>query len=592
MYRPPAPRGDLRLYGRILREVRPYWRHLGGIALLSLLSAPLALLLPVPLKLAVDSVIGTAPVPAFFAPLVPGVADDPRTNVLLLAVAMLVVVALLQHAQGFGRWLLELYVGEKMVLAFRGRLFANVQRLSLTFHDARGTTDSLYRIQYDATGIQNVPIKGVVPMVTALVTLVALIAVTLQLDVTLGVIAVAVAPLLFLWTEVYRHRLRHGWKQIKATESSAMSIAQEVLATLRVVRAFGQEQRERDRFLSQAEKSMRQQIRVVLTETAFGVLVGLTIAIGTAAALYVGVGRVQAGVMSVGELLLVMAYLAQLYQPLQTLSKKLTEMQSALASAERAYALLDERPDVEDRPQARPLSRARGAIELSGVTFRYERGHDVLHDLSCRIQPGTCIGIAGRTGAGKTTLVSLLPRFLDPTAGAIRLDGVDLRDYKLADLRSQFAVVLQEPVLFSTTLAENIGYGRPGANQEDIIAAARAAGVHDFIAGLPDGYDTEVGERGMRLSGGERQRIALARAFLKDAPLLILDEPTSAIDTGSEAGILRTMQELMRGRTTFMIAHRLHTLACCDVVLELVEGRLEHHGSHQPVDPTQPLRAS
>jgi ATP-binding cassette subfamily B protein len=569
--------------------VRPYWWHLAGIALLSLLSAPLALLLPVPLKLAVDSVIGADPVPDFLAPLVPGVATSPGTNVLLLAVGMLVLVALLQHLQGFGRWLLELYVGEKMVLAFRGRLFASVQRLSLAFHDARGTTDSLYRIQYDATGIQNVPIKGMVPMVTALVTLLALIAVTVQIDVTLGLIALAVAPLLFLWTEVYRHRLRRGWKQIKAMESSAMSIAQEVLATLRVVKAFGQEERERDRFLRQSEKSMRHQIRVVFTETVFGVLVGLTIAIGTASALYVGVGRVQAGVISVGELLLVMAYLAQLYQPLQTLSKKLTEMQSALASAERAYALLDERPDVKERPGAGTLDRARGAVELSGVDFWYEEGREVLRNVSCRIRAGTSVGIAGRTGAGKTTLVSLLPRFLDPTSGAIHLDGVDLRDYKLADLRRQFAVVLQEPVLFSTTLAENIGYGRPAASQKDIVAAACAAGIHDFIADLPDGYDTEVGERGMRLSGGERQRIALARAFLKDAPLLILDEPTSAIDTSSETAILQTMQKLMRGRTTFMIAHRPHTLASCDVVLELADGQLLHQGSREPIDPVRPL---
>jgi ATP-binding cassette subfamily B protein len=269
-----------------------------------------------------------------------------------------------------------------------------------------------------------------------------------------------------------------------------------------------------------------------------------------------------------------MGYLAQLYLPVQVISKSITSMQSALAGAERAFALLDEVPDVAERPDGRPLGRAAGAVSFRAVSFAYDGGAPVLRDVTFEVPPGTRLGIAGETGAGKTTLIGLLARFYDPTAGQILLDGIDLRDYRLADLRQQFGIVLQDTVLFSTTVAENIAYARPQATEAEIIEAAKAANAHDFILGLPDGYQTVVGERGMRLSGGERQRIALARAFLKDAPILILDEPTSSLDERTEAGVMEAMERLMRGRTTFMIAHRLTTLANCEVRLEIEDGRV------------------
>jgi ATP-binding cassette subfamily B protein len=259
-------------------------------------------------------------------------------------------------------------------------------------------------------------------------------------------------------------------------------------------------------------------------------------------------------------------------------SKKLADLQGSLVSAERAFALLDESPDVQDRPGARHLQRAEGAISFRKVCFAYPHNPPVLHDVSIHIEPGTCVGIEGTTGAGKTTLLSLLTRFYDPTAGEILLDGVDLRDYRLADLRNQFAIVLQDTVLFSTTVAENIAYARPEASDAEIIAAAEAANAHEFITRLPQGYETKVGERGMRLSGGERQRIALARAFLKDAPLLILDEPTSSVDLRTEKLIIEALQRLVQGRTTFIIAHRLSTLNECDVRLRLEHGRLVSGG--------------
>jgi ATP-binding cassette, subfamily B, bacterial len=278
--------------------------------------------------------------------------------------------------------------------------------------------------------------------------------------------------------------------------------------------------------------------------------------------------------LTLGELLMVIAYLTQLYGPLNAIGDKIISLQPYIASIKRAFELLDEVPDVAERPHARPLKRAAGAIEFRDVGFAYDGENLVLDGVSFAIEAGTRLGIAGRTGAGKSTLMSLLMRFYDPSRGQILLDGVDLRDYKLAELRNQFAIVMQDPVLFSTSIAENIAYGRPGASFQDIVTAAKVANAHDFIVALPNGYDTLVGERGLRLSGGERQRIALARAFLKDAPILILDEPTSAIDVATEALIMEAMQRVMAGRTTLMIAHRLSTLDVCDARLVIEHGRL------------------
>jgi len=379
---------------------------------------------------------------------------------------------------------------------------------------------------------------------------------------------------LFLLNRVYGNRLRQQWHEFKAHESSAMGIVQEALGAVRVVKAFGREQHEEERFVRRSEERLRSQVRVTYLECRFDFFVGLTLAVGTAATLIISVWHVQAGTLTVGSLLVLMAYLAQLYEPLKTVSKKLGDVQGGLASAERAFALLDEAPEVIERPKARPVTRAAGTVEFRNVSFAYPNGPGVLHDVSFIVEPGTRVGIAGRTGAGKSTLMNLLMRFYDPYKGEILLDGAALPEYRLADLRRQFAMVLQEPVLLSVTIRENIAYGRPGASEEEIRNAAKLANAHDFIAALPDGYDTVAGERGMRVSGGERQRISLARAFLKDAPILILDEPTSAVDVKTEAAIIEAMERLMHGRTTFMIAHRLSTLEKSDMRIELAAGRI------------------
>jgi ATP-binding cassette, subfamily B, bacterial len=560
------------LHGRLVQQARPYWLHLTGIFLLSLLSSPFALVAPLPLKIAVDNVLDHRPLPQFLNAWLPQDLAQSPTGLLVLAIGLLVGVAVLTQLRDFANALLTAYTGEKLLRNFRAQLFRHVQRLSFSYHDRKGTADSTYRIQYDAAAVQNIVVEGVVPFITSAITFLTMIYVTARINWRLAIVALTVAPAIFLVSRTYRRRMRRQSREVKKMESSALAVVHEVLGAARVVKAFGQESREEQRFVHKSNEGMRARLLLVYSEGGYGLLVALITAAGTAAVMFIGLRAIQAGALTLGSFMLVWGYIAQLYGPLKTISKKAGSLQNHLAGAERAFALLDELPDVVERANARSLARARGAMIFRNVSFAYDHDRPVLRGISFEIEPGVSLGIAGTTGAGKTTLVNLLTRFYDPTAGQILLDGVDLRDYKLADLRNQFAIVLQEPVLFSSSIAENIAYARPGAGEAEIAAAAKAANAQDFITRLPQGYDTLVGERGLRLSGGERQRISLARAFLKDAPVLILDEPTSSVDVKTEAAIVEAMERLTRGRTTFIITHRESALKHCHRVLRIEHG--------------------
>ena len=564
---------DVNLLARLLRQARPYWIHILCLFLLSLLSTPIVLLGPLPLKIAVDSVLGSEPIPGFLDNLLPAFVTVSKSAILIFALGLLVMVALLEQLKVLAEWVLYTYTGEKMVLDFRAMLFHHVQRLSLSYHDSVGTADSTYRIQYDAPAIQHVAIHGVIPFLTSGVTLAAMVYVTARIDLHLAAVALAISPVAFVVFLTWRRRLRSQWSEVAKLESSAMSVLQEVLAAVRVVKAFGKEDQEKERFSLRSEEGIRAKIIASLSEGIFGLILGLVTAAGTVAVLYIGIRHVRSGSITLGELLLVMTYLAQIYGPVKTISRSVASLQSDLARADRAFSVLDEAQDVPDYPNARPLARALGGVTFRNVSFAYKDSL-VLRNISFDIDPGTRLGITGVTGAGKTTLVNLLTRFYDLTDGKILLDGVDLREYKLRDLRNQYAIVLQEPILFSTTIAENIAYARPSASMEEIVEAAKAANAHDFIINLPDDYATLVGERGMRLSGGERQSISLARAFLKNAPILILDEPTSSVDLKTEAAIIEAMNQLMKGRTTFLISHRPSTLAICNAWIVIKDGIL------------------
>jgi ATP-binding cassette subfamily B protein len=563
---------------RVLGEAAGYRGHLAGILLLSLASAPIALLIPVPIQVVVDSVIGNAPIPGWLSAVLPTWIMQSRETLLLTAVLLLIGFTLLQQLEGFGSWLLQLYTGEKLVLRFRARLFEHAQKLSLAYHDRAGTADTLYRIQYDAAAVQYLIASGLIPLITAAVTVLAMLIVILCISPSLGVIAALVAPALAGLTEWYRGRIRGRWIAVKEQESQALAIVQEVLGSLRVVKAFAQQSRERKRFVQASTGVLNAQLRTLFAEAGFGLTVSIVLAFGTAAVLYLGAEGVRQGEMSLGQLVLVLTYLAQLYKPLETISKKVASLQSSIVSAARAYTLLDQAPDVPE-PAPHCARHIRGSVfgnvVLDKVSFGYVPDHLVLRNVSLNVPARSWVGIMGPTGAGKTTLVNVISRFHDPTKGRVLLDGIDMRDIPVDDLRRQFSIVLQEPVLFSTSIAENIGYARPQASRAEIEAAARAANAHGFIMRLPEGYDTILGERGMTLSGGERQRVSIARAFLKYAPILILDEPTSAVDAASEAAIMGAIARLMCDRTTFVIAHRTSTLYACDLFVSVAGGQVK-----------------
>ncbi len=564
---------DLAIYRRLARQAVPMWPLVAALFLVGLLASPLALLAPLPLKIAVDTVLGSRPLPTLLASLLPPAMRSP-SGVLVLVAVLAILIAVATQLQVAAQKYLTVLAGERLQLDFRARIFQHLQRLSLTYHDTIGTADSVYRIQQDAPAIRSLVIEGFLPLVSSAVTLAGMIYVTIRLDWQLALVALAASPPLLLIARAYRPRLRSQSREVRRLESIALGVVHEVLGALRVVKVFGQEEREGNRFIRRSGDGVRGRVGLALAEGGFSVAIGVITAASMTIVLFLGITHVRSGLMSLGDLLLVMGYVAKLYDPMKTISRKTATLQGYLASVERAFAVLDERPDVDERPGARPISRARGAIAFEHVSFSYAPDRPVLHDVSFSIPAGASLGIEGVTGAGKSTLISLLTRLYDPTEGRILLDGVDLRDYRRADLRRQFAVVLQESVLFSASIAENIAYAVPGATREQIVAAARAANAHEFIERLPQGYDTEVGERGVKLSGGQRQRVAIARAFLTDSPVLLLDEPTSGVDSHTEAAIVEALGRLQEGRTVIIISHRPSAVARCTALLTMARGRV------------------
>src|SRR3989449_8505832 len=557
---------------RAFEDLRPYLWPIVVLLIISLTAVPITLIFPLPIKLLVDSVLGSQPLPGYLTVFVGSQLSKSLT--LWLAIIMLMGTAVLTYLQNLVNVWYTNKVGNWMTLDVRARLFRQMQRLSIAYHDSMGAADSAYRTLNDAPILRSFGIDSIIPLTTSILTLAAMILVMVYLDWQLALIALLVSPLMFVLTFVFRPRIRAGWRRFRASESAAMAVAQESLGASRLVKSYGQEERKNEQLVSHYNESLSAQLKVQVDVAFYSLLVGVVTAAGLAAVLYIGIGHVQAGILSLGSLLVVNYYVTQLYGPLRNVGQSILDIQMSLTGVERYRAVLDEKPDVPELPNAIPLSKARGNIAFRNVSFAYTKDHPVLHDATFELPSGNRLGVVGPTGSGKTTLSTLLLRLFDPTKGVITLDDLDLKDYKLADLRNQYAVVHQETVLFSTSVAENIRFAKPNATMEEVIAAATAAKAQDFITNLPNGYDTLVGERGMKLSGGERQRISLARAFLKYAPILILDVPTSSLDVHTESPILDPIQELMKGRTTMMIAHRPSTLRDCNMILVLEDGRV------------------
>jgi ATP-binding cassette subfamily B protein/subfamily B ATP-binding cassette protein MsbA len=555
------------IYRRVLRYYQPFWGKTIIGLFLSLVGIGLNLLKPWPFKIIVDD---------FLRP-TPDARGDWSTWVPLLCLTLVVI----QVIWGIINWItnyLFVKIGLQALLKLRTDLYAHLQRLSLKFHDARRSADSSFRVAYDSQSIQTIYNKGFTNIFASVIALIGTFIVMLRLDWVLTLLSLAIVPLIVGAIYFFARRIRSESTSIQEHESAVLAQAQEGLSSIRMVHAFGREDFEVMQFHQQAQQSLQANLRLTLTNVNSALVISTLMVIGTAAMYYVGTLHVLAGTLSLGSLLVFSAYLLMLYQPLESLTYTAWAMEGATAGAKRCFEILDSQDDVRDSPNAVDISSAKGAIELRSVDFGYAESRIVLRDINLSIAPNQIVGLVGGTGAGKSTLLSLVPRFYDPTTGSVMLDGRDVHEITKKSLRAQIAIVLQDTLLFSTTVRENIAYGRPDATEEEIVEAARRAQADEFIRQMPQGYSNLVGERGGHLSVGQRQRIGIARAFLKNAPILLLDEPTSALDPSTEAAIMETIKELMRGRTTLIATHRLATIHNLDQIIVLEHGRIIEQG--------------
>ncbi len=564
--------GTLRVIAKVLGRLRPYRLAFAGAVLQVLLIGVLELAKPWPLKVVVDNVLGHHPVG------IPWMAGMPPRELLLAACVVLILVYTLLGAFSVSSNYASISVGQRMVNDFRSELYAHLARLSLAFHSRREVGDLLYRLTSDTFAIQTLTMNGFFPILTSLVLLVGMVVVMVRLDPLLTLASLAVVPFLFLAITRLSTRITTLSTDARVKESAFWSVAQRTMGAIRVIQAFTTEEEEHGRFVERSSASLAANLRLYTFQSVYSAFVNVLIAAGTALVLWMGASHVLDGTLTLGALLVFTSYLASLYAPINTLTQTWGLIEGAKVGAERVFEILETQPDLPEGP--RPLARGEvhGAVTFEDVKFGYDETRLVLTGVTFHARAGEVIALVGATGAGKTTLVSLIPRFYDPAAGRVLLDGIDVREFQLRGLRQQVAMVLQQPLVFPTTLRENVAYGRPDATPEQIAEAVRLAQLDDFLARLPEGLDTMVGESGATLSGGEQLRITIARAILRDAPLLILDEPTAALDADTEARVHAGLERLMEGRTTFVIAHRLSTVRRADVILVLENGRVVEQG--------------
>jgi ATP-binding cassette subfamily B protein len=568
------------IYARLFPYVRAFKWIMAVTVGLELAQSGLALLDPWPLKVLIDNGLSGRPLPAWLGRILLMPSAKPRVAIILTAVVAGLVLRLLSGVLDIGIQYVKTRINTGMNLRFAADLFNHLLRLSFKYHDQTTVGDSIYRINSDTGFVSTMIWSNFRHLLTALATFVGMLWIVVRLDWQVALLALGVVPLQYISVGLYGRLFNEKSRRIKVMESKAQSFMQEALSCLRVVKAFGQEDREHQRVVGQRWQAVRARIHLDLQESIFSFALRFLSRIDRSAVLLLCAYHVFQGRLTIGALLVIMTYVGQLQDPIDAIGDVLTDMQDSLVSAERVFEVLDVEPDIRDRAGAKSVEQINGTVAFEDVSFGYDPSRQVVHHLDFKARAGEVVALVGPTGAGKTTIASLIMRFYDPGSGRVTLDGVDLRDLTMQTLRDNVALVLQESMLFSGTIRDNIGYGRPDASLEEISAAARSANAHDFISMLPDGYDSQVGERGVRLSGGERQRIAVARAFLKNAPVLILDEPTSSLDSRTESVILDVLDRLMAGRTTFIIAHRLSTIRYADQIVVLEKGRIVESGVH------------
>jgi ATP-binding cassette, subfamily B, bacterial len=566
---------------RIAQLLRPHWKAL-TIALLAVLGVTLTdVIEPWPIKIVVDNLLQSKKLPGWLGEFVSGIFGQDKLAILSFAVAAVAVIAVLGAISSYVEKYMTTSVSQWVAHDLRRTLYNHIQRLSLTEYDETRTGDLISRVTSDIEAIQDFIDSALLGMLVSAFTLLGMIGVMLYINVRFTLIALSVAPALFLVVFYFTRRIKKTSRAVRKKQSELLSIVEEVLTSIRVVKAFAREDYEERKFASQSRDNLETALQARSIKAKLSPVVEVIVAMGTCLVLWYGARLSLAGQLSAGLLIVFLLYLGKMYKPMRELSKMTDTVSKAAVGYERIQEVLEIESRVRDLPRAQKAPRLKGKIEFDNVSFSYDENNPVLKNISFKIEPGQVAAVVGPSGTGKTTIVSLIPRFYDPRSGQVRIDGRDVRQFTMKSLREQISFVLQDTLLFCAPIWENIAYGKPDASLAEIMEAAKVANAHEFIDKMPEGYDTMLGERGVTLSGGQRQRIAIARAVIRDTPILVLDEPTSGLDAASEEAVIEALDRLMKNRTTVLIAHHLGTIRHADVIFVVNNSELVEQGSHE-----------
>jgi ABC-type multidrug transport system fused ATPase/permease subunit len=562
-----------------VKLVRPYWRWLAVVVAAMFIETAMSLAAPWPLKIVLDSVFDAQPIPSWLAGIVGGPPD--RMALLNAAVAGTVIIALLQAGSAYLNAYFTVSIGQWIAHDLRQSVYAHLQRLSMSYYDRQQTGPLISTITDDVNAVQDFVSTSLLDLLIDSLTIIGMLVVMFSLNVKFTLIALAVVPLVVVFSVRLRGAVRDATRDVRRRQSELVTVVQEGLGAIKVVKAFAQGRFERERLSAKSLEGVQAALHARRVRSLLGPVVTTLVAIGTAAVLWFGARLVMADQMTAGSLVVFITYLGRLFRPIQNLARASTNIAQAAVGLERIREVLDADERLPRSPNVTRLESVTGRVEFRNVTFGYDPATPVLIDISFVAEPGQVIGVVGPSGSGKSTLVSLIPRFYDPQSGVVTIDGRDVREFTIRSLRRQIAFVLQETQLFHATVWQNIAYGKPEATRDEVIRAAQLAQAHAFIEKLPEGYDTMVGHGGLPLSGGQRQRLGIARAMIRDAKILVLDEPSSGLDLESERLVFEGLRQLLENKTTFVIAHRLSTIQQAHRILVLDHGRLVESGTHE-----------
>jgi subfamily B ATP-binding cassette protein MsbA len=563
--------------------LRPHWKAL-ALAFVAVLGETVTdILEPWPIKIVVDNILQSKPMRGWMGRVVTDLFGNNTYAIINFAVAAVAIIAIVGAVSSYFEKYLTTSVSQWVGHDLRRTLYQHIQRLSLADHTESRSGDLITRVTSDIEAVQSFINSALLGMLVNVLTLIGMIGVMFYLDWRFTLIALSVSPILGVVVYTFTRRIKKASKAVRKKEGELLSIVEEVLTSIRVVQAFAREDYEQKRFESESLANVEAGLQARKIKATLAPVVEVIVAIGTCLVLGYGARKALAGDLSPGLLIVFLLYLGKMYKPMRDLSKMTDTVSKAVVGYERIQEVLEIESDIRDMPEARRAPRFKGQIAFDHVSFSYsddDAVKDVIKDVSFKIEPGQVAAIVGPSGTGKTTLVSLIPRFYDPDSGSVCIDGTDVRKFKLKSVRDQISFVLQDTLLFRATIWENIAYGKPDASPKAIKRAADLADASEFIDAMPDGYDTMVGERGATLSGGQRQRIAIARAIIRDTPILILDEPTSGLDAGSEQSVIKALETLMKGRTSVVIAHHLNSIRHADVIFVIKDAELVEQGTH------------